>query len=285
MGVILTKMLLRKRPGFAARKDFIPTVQQQGCVLQAPEAQQAQHTWAGEHLGSQMNGQSPSSSPQGSTGTYWSSTGATRCELDSSASRNRHFSALIFNCWVGLVEWWAPYSSFLNTHQGLRDATEVTILLPYVCAFIWIYLWLLPTWLRWMWPAGSSGAHRMPVGCSPSLWEDGVLSTQQEVLRANASATSATLLSYFNTHSSKMPAGFPEGSVNWKAVWKSAFFDTVFWRCNCQMRGMWGWPGLPSGHQSLLPPLGTDSRRHEWTRAHEILSNSKPVLSSEGNAK
>lgn len=45
MGIIYTIVLLRKRQGFAARKDFIPIVQQQGCVLWAPEAQQAQHTW------------------------------------------------------------------------------------------------------------------------------------------------------------------------------------------------------------------------------------------------
>lgn len=90
MGVIYTTTLLRKRRGFAARKDFIPTVQQQGCVLQAPEAQQAQHT---RPAAGAAKCQTPFSSPQGSTGTYWSSRGATRCELESSGelwTSNRH---------------------------------------------------------------------------------------------------------------------------------------------------------------------------------------------------
>lgn len=39
MGDILTAVLLRKRPGFAARKSFIPTVQQQGCRLLKLQAQ------------------------------------------------------------------------------------------------------------------------------------------------------------------------------------------------------------------------------------------------------
>lgn len=122
MGVICTTMLVRKRQGFAARKDFIPTVTQQGWVLQA---QQAQHTGAGT-----AKCQTPSPVPRAALAPA----GVTQVqpgELESSVSSNRLISALIFN-WEND----GPLTRHCSiSHQGLRDATEEMIFLPYVSAF------------------------------------------------------------------------------------------------------------------------------------------------------
>lgn len=124
MGVIYTTTLLGKRQGFAARKDFIPTVQQQGCVLRAPEAQEAQSTpdlvW-----GSQM----PEPVLQ-SPGQHWHLTALPRVQPGVSwralyqQQTQWNTSSLIFKCWAEWGEWWATYSSLLVSHQGLTEMPQ-----------------------------------------------------------------------------------------------------------------------------------------------------------------
>lgn len=135
MGVIYTTTLLRKRRGFAARKDFIPTVHQQGCVLQAPEAQQAQHT---RPAAGAAKCQTPFSSPQGSAGTYWSSRGAARCELESSGSatdtRERFITGFQVLSTTGRMMGHLLITAHYPSGSD-RDATEESIFLPYVSCF------------------------------------------------------------------------------------------------------------------------------------------------------
>lgn len=161
------------------------------------------------------------SSPQGSTGTCCSSMAATRWEL------GRHSSALLYTCWAGLGQWWAPYSSLPSTHQGVRDATEVSISLPRVSALINLSVTLahrvkIERTSRLLW------CTQDPVGCSPPLWEDGsnvhTAGTPQSQCFSNL--CHATLL-FQHTLGSRKPAGFPERSVNWKAH----YFEHSFWRC------------------------------------------------------
>lgn len=79
------------------------------------------------HWGRDSQVPDPFSSPQGSIGTCWCHPG----ELESSVSSNRLISALIFN-WEND----GPLTHHCSiSHQGLRDATEEMIFLPYVSAF------------------------------------------------------------------------------------------------------------------------------------------------------
>lgn len=135
MGVIYTTTLLGKRQGFAARKDFIPTVQQQGCVLRAPEAQEAQHTWPGV---GQPNARARAPVPRAALAPYCSSTGAARCELESSVSATDTMEHFIADFQV-LSRMGRMMGHLLITARfpsgSDRDATEEMIFLPDVSVF------------------------------------------------------------------------------------------------------------------------------------------------------
>lgn len=115
----------------------------------------------------------------------------------------------------------------------------------------------------------------------------GAMSTQQEPLRAKASATSATSLSYFNTHGvAKSLQAFQKGLWTEKlTVLETAFLTLPFedvvlakWE-ECQ-----GDQDCPQDTGLCLPPLGTDTAGCTSGQEHtRYYLNSKSVFSPEGN--
>lgn len=166
-GCYFTTMLLRTREDLLPGKTSLPLCCSRAvCSGSWSTAGSAPPSWAGAD---------PALRAQGSTGTYWSNRGGSWTAVQQQQAHFCTDSQGLSRTGTML----GPYSSSLNSHQGLRDATEVTISLPSVPALIWTDLWLLPTWLREMWPAGSPGAHRTPVSF-PHPWERiGGMSTQQ----------------------------------------------------------------------------------------------------------
>lgn len=149
-------------------------------------------------------------------------------------------------------------------------------------------------------PPGEGGrGQQAPLACTGCLWAVPQPCERWDAVHTagTPSATSATPLSYFNTKpclfffflpGSKKPAGFPERSVSRKA---HCFANCLFWRRNCQMRGMSRGPGLPSvcchpwGQTQQAAPVGKstgDTVKHSiWfqlRRKHQIITSKRSRL-------
>lgn len=232
-----------------------------GLCAQAPGAQQAQLPRAGL-------GQTLLSEPRAALAP----TGLTGVAAGQLCSSNRHISALIHKGWAGLAQCWAPTHHHSIAIRGW-ERCHWGHHLPALCACFNLNWSVTPPHL-----VKRDVTSRLPWCTQDTCW--GFLTPRRGWEECPHSRTPqsqcfsnlchATLL-FQNTLGSKKPAGFPESSVNCSLFW-TLLFCSDFWRCNCQMKGTSGWPGLPSGHQSLLPSLGTDTAG--CTRAHKILWNS-----------
>lgn len=232
-----------------------------GLCAQAPGAQQAQLPRAGL-------GQTLLSEPRAALAP----TGLTGVAAGQLCSSNRHISALIHKGWAGLAQCWAPTHHHSIAIRGW-ERCHWGHHLPALCAcFNLNWSVTLPHLVK------RDVTSRLPwctqdiCELSSPLGEDGRNVHTAELLRANASATSAMPLSCFKTHwVAKSLQAFQR--VLWTVhYFEHCFFAVTFEDAIAKRKGTSGWPGLPSGHQSLLPSLGTDTAG--CTRAHKILWNS-----------